>query len=163
MSVIAILQQFAAAVTTLYDSRMRKHCSVLVFTLVVVIIAFAANSQDVAADAVAKAFASTRLGAHLPPLSRMGRNTFADKVCHHDFRMPSGDIDLVRYETSDPSELPEPAQKLAIRPDDGYRKAVRYGIGVCVLDTAAGGSPKFSVLIATYESRWENFVRIFWE
>ena len=142
---------------------MRKYWSVLVFAVVVVVIALAANTQDVAADAVAKAFTSTRLAAHLPPLTRMGRNTFRDKVCQHDFRMPSGNIDLVRYETPDPSQLPEAAQKLAIRPDDGYRKAVRYGVGVCVLATSAGASPKFSVLIATYESRWESFVRIFWE
>jgi hypothetical protein len=142
---------------------MRKYWLVLVFAVVVVVIAFAADPQDVAADALAKAFTSTRLAAHLPPLGRMGRNTFGDKVCQHDFRMPSGNIDLVRYETSDPSQLPEAAQKLAIRPDDGYRKVVRYGIGVCVLATSAGGSPRFSVLIATYESRWESFVRIFWE
>lgn len=92
----------------------------------------------------------------------MGADTFGDKVCQHDFRMPSGNIDLVRYETPDPSKLPEAAQKLAVRPDDGYHKAVRYGIGVCVL-AASGGSPRFSVLIATYESRWKSFVRIFWE
>jgi len=142
---------------------MRKYWSVLVFAVVAVVIALAANAQDVAADAVAKAFTSIRLAAHLPPFSRMGRNTFGDKVCQHDFRMPSGNIDLVRYETSNPSQLPEAAQKLAIRPDDGYRKAVRYGIGVCALTTSASGSPRFSVLIATYESRWKSFVRIFWE
>jgi len=145
---------------------MRKYWSVLVFAVVAVVavvIALAANAQDVAADAVAKAFTRIRLAAHLPPFSRMGRNTFGDKVCQHDFRMPSGNIDLVRYETSNPSQLPEAAQKLAIRPDDGYRKAVRYGIGVCALTTSASGSPRFSVLIATYESRWKSFVRIFWE
>jgi len=142
---------------------MRKYWLVLVFAVVVVVIAFAADPQDVAADALAKAFTSTRLAAHLPPLGRMGRNTFRDKVCQHDFRMPSGNIDLVRYETSDPSQLPEAAQKLAIRPDDGYRKVVRYGIGVCALAASAGGSPRFSILLATYESRWESFVRIFWE
>ena len=143
------------------------HAEILVsfwfFAVVAVVIAVAANPQDVAADAVARAFTSTRLAAHLPPFSRMGRNTFGDKVCQHDFRMPSGNIGLVRYETLDPLHLPEAAQKLAIRPDDGYRKAVRYGIGVCALAASAGGSPRFSILLATYESRWESFVRIFWE
>lgn len=142
---------------------MWRYCSVVAFALVTVAIAFAANPKDVAADAVAKAFTSARLAAHLPPLSRMGRNKFGEKVCQHDFRMPSGNIDLVSYETSDPSQLPETAQKLALRSDDGYRKAVRYGVGICALTTAAGGSARFSVLIATYESRWESFVRIFWE
>jgi hypothetical protein len=142
---------------------MRKYWSVLVFAVVVVGSALAANPPDVAAVAVAKAFTSARLAAHLPPLSRMGRNTFGNKVCHHDFRMPSGNIDLVRYETPDPSQLPEAAQKLAITTGDGYHKAVRYGVGVCVLATSAGDSPRFSVLVATYESRWESFVRIFWE
>jgi hypothetical protein len=158
-----IMTQFRLSPLFLYDSCMRKYGSVLIFAVVMVVIALAANPQDVAADAVAKAFESARLAAHLPTLSRMGRNTFGDKVCRHDFRMPSGIIDLVRYETSDPSQLPEAAQKLAVEPDDGYRKPVRYGIGVCVLATSASGSPAFSVLIATYESRWESFVRIFWE
>jgi hypothetical protein len=142
---------------------MRKYWPAVLFALLAAVLTFAANPQDVAADAVAKAFTNTRLAAHLPPLSRMGRNTFGDKVCQHDFRMSSGNIDLVRYETSDPSQLPEAAQKLAIRTDDGYRKPVRYGVGVCVFATTAGGSPRFSVLIATYESRWESFLRIFWE
>lgn len=135
----------------------------MVFAVAAVAIAFAANPKDAAADAVAKAFTSARLAAHLPPLSRMGGNRFGEKVCQHDFRMPSGNIDLVRYETSNSSQLPETAQKLALRPDNGYRKAVRYGVGVCALTTAAGGSARFSVLIATYESRWQSFVRIFWE
>lgn len=158
-----IPQQFAAAFTTVYDARMRKLWAVVVFVLVAAVIAFAANPQDVTADTVARAFTEARLAAHLTPLSRMGRNTFADRVCHHDFRMSSGNIDLVRYETSDPSQLPESAEKFATERDDGYRRAVRYGIGVCVLDRVAGGGPKFSVLIATYKSRWQSFVRIFWE
>jgi hypothetical protein len=142
---------------------MRKCRLVLFFALLAAVAALAANARDVAADTVANVFANTRLAAHLSPLSRMGRNTFEDKVCQHDLRMPSGNIDLVRYETSDLSQLPEAAQKLAVAPDDRYRKAVRYGVGVCVLATPAGGAPRFSVLIATYESRWESFVRIFWE
>jgi len=80
-----------------------------------------------------------------------------NKVCQHDFQIPSGNIDLVRSETSDPSLLPGAAQKLAIRPDAGYCKAVRYGIGVCALATSTGSSPRFSVLIATYESRLGKF------
>jgi hypothetical protein len=157
------MQQFAANGHIFHASWVQRYCSVLLFLVGVVVIALAANPQDVAADAVAKTFINTRRAAHLPPLSRMGRNTFGDKVCQRDLRMPSGNIGLVRFETSDPSQLPETARKLAIRPDDGKRKAVRYGIGVCLLATAAGDSPRFSVLIATYESRWESFVRIFWE
>lgn len=140
---------------------MRKFWFVLVFAAVVEVIALAANPQDVAADATAKAFTDARLAAHLPPLSRMGRNTFGDKVCKHDLRMPSGEIDLARYETSDPSQLPEAAQRLALwQNSEGSRKAARYGIGVCSI---AGGNPRFAVLIAIYESPWDSFVRIFWE
>jgi hypothetical protein len=124
------MQQFAPNGHTFYDSWGQKYWSVLLFPVVVVVIALAANPQDVAADAVAKTFINTRRAAHLPPLSRMGRNTFGDKVCQRDLRMPSGNIGLVRYETSDPSQLPETAQKLAIRPDDGKRKAVRRHRGL---------------------------------
>jgi hypothetical protein len=41
-----------------------------------------------------------------------------------------------QYQTSDPGHLPEVAQRLAAHPDDGY-----------------------SVHIATYESRWNSFLR----
>jgi hypothetical protein len=122
------------------------------------------NPQDVAADVIAKAFTDTRLAAQLPPLSRMGRNIFGDKVCRDDNRMPSAFIDWAKYETSDPLQLPEAAQRLAKwQNGKGSRKAVRYGVGVCSLVTSAGANARFAVVIAIYESRWESFVRIFWE
>jgi len=124
----------------------------------------AANPQDVTADVIANAFTDAQLAAHLAPLNRMGRNIFGDKVCKDDLRMPSGLIDLAKYETSDPLRLPEAAQRLAMYQNSkGSRRAVRYGVGVCSLLTSAGANATFAVVIAIYESRWDSFVRIFWE
>jgi hypothetical protein len=120
----------------------------------------AANRDDPAADQVAAAFVEARQAAHLPALSRMGRNVFAENVCQHDLRFPSGLIGVVNYETVDPAQLPESATKLATTPDS-YKLAKRFGVGVCV-ETSAG-QKFYSVLIATYESRWTSFLRIFWE
>ena len=142
---------------------MRRCCFAILCVLFILVAAVGADRQQAAAEAVARAFNNMRGSAHLPPLEQMGRNTFGGKVCAHDLRMPSGNIDLVRYDTSDPASLPDAAQKLALKPDDGYRKALRFGIGVCALPSGPNGSPQFSVLIATYESRWMSFVRIFFE
>jgi hypothetical protein len=147
-----------------YRLHMRKFWSVLVFAAALESIALAANPQDVVADTVANAFADVRIAAHLPALSRMGRNAFGDKVCKHDLRMPSGLIDLAQYETSNPSQFPEAARRLAIwKNSEGSRKATRYGVGVCTLAALADGNPRFAVVIALYESPWDSFVRIFWE
>ena len=46
--------------------------------------------------------------------------------------------------------------------EDG-KTAARFGVGVCLLATNSVGPPKYSILIATYEPRWNSFVRIFWD
>jgi len=104
-----------------------------------------------------------RSAAHLPKLERMGGNTFRQKVCKHDLRFASGLILTAEYQTSTPAQLPETGQHLATHADDGYRVATRYGIGVCAVAQNSAGKAVYSVLIATYESRWNSFLRIFWE
>jgi hypothetical protein len=134
--------------------------ALLVFLLVLPTVA--SDQEDKAADAVAAAFIQARQAAHLSKLERMGRNTFRQRACEQDMRMPSGWINEVVYQTVDPAHLPESAQQLASRPD-GYKTAARFGIGVCLLTSSPGERPRFSVLIAIYESRWTSFLRIFWE
>jgi hypothetical protein len=120
-------------------------------------------SQEVAAaDAVAVAFVNARQGAGLSKLKRMGRNTFGDKICKHDMRFPSGLINSVSYQTSEPSILSESAQRLAVAVDTG-KTAARFGIGVCLVTPTSAGQPVYSIFIATYESRPTSFWRIFWE
>ena len=122
----------------------------------------ASDQEDKAADVVASAFIQARQGANLSSLERMGRNAFRQKVCDRDMRFPSGWINDVTYQTSDPAQLPEPARKLAAWPATS-KVAVRFGVGVCLLSSGPVAQPKFSVLIAIYESRWTSFWRIFWE
>jgi hypothetical protein len=136
-------------------------CSALLSFLTVQLLV-ASDQEDVACDAVAKAFLQTRQTAHLSILKRMGRNTFREQVCQHNLRFPSGWIQDVVYETSDPTDLPESAQRLATWPDTG-KTAARFGIGVCIRNSSSSGRPSYSVLIATYESQWTSFWRIFWE
>ncbi len=121
----------------------------------------ASQQEDAAADAIATAFLNARQSANLSKLERMGRNTFQEKVCKHDLRFASGLINDVLYETSDPAQLPESAQKLATAPDT-TKTATRFGVGVC-LKASSLGQPTYSVVIATYESRATSFWRIFWE
>jgi hypothetical protein len=135
--------------------------SVLLISLMVPVTA-ASNQEDAAADSVAVGFLQSRQAANLSKLERMGRNTFREKVCKQDMRFASGLINTVVYQTSDPSLLPDSAQRLATWPDSG-KTAARFGVGVCQLENSSVGSPKYSVLIATYESRWTSFTRIFWE
>jgi hypothetical protein len=92
----------------------------------------------------------------------MGRNTFREKACNQDMRFPSVWINDVVYETADPAHLPESAQRLATWPDS-TKVAARFGLGVYLLSSSSPGQPKYSVLVATYESRWTSFWRIFWE
>jgi hypothetical protein len=120
------------------------------------------DQEDAASDSVSTAFLQARQAAHLSKLERMGRNTFREKVCKQDMRFASGLINDVVYQTSDPSLLPDSVQRLATWPDSG-KIAARFGVGVCQLDSSSLGSPKYSILIATYESRWTSFTRIFWE
>lgn len=120
------------------------------------------DQEDAAADSVSAAFLQARQAAHMSKLERMGRNTFREKVCKQDMRFTSGFINDVVYQTSDPSLLPDSAQRLAKWPDSGLT-AARFGVGVCRLDNVSPGTSKYSVLIATYESRWNSFVRFFWE
>lgn len=134
--------------------------SALLIFLIVVPTA-ASDQEDAAADAVATAFLQVRQAAHLSKLERMGRNTFREKVCKQDMRFPSGWINDVVYETSDPAHLLESAQRLATWPDSS-KTAARFGLGVCLLSSSSGQA-KYSVLIATYESRRTSFWRIFWE
>jgi hypothetical protein len=134
-------------------------------TLLIVFFALptaASELEDAAADAVAAAFMSARQAAHLTKLGRLGKNTFREKVCRHDMRFPSGLINDVFYETSDPDQLPESAQRLATSPDTG-KTAARFGVGICLVKPASLGKPIYSVLIATYESRHTSFWRVFWE
>lgn len=120
------------------------------------------NPDDTTADAVATAFVDARQSAHLSKLMRIGRNPFGGKICKHDMRMPSGLIEDVLYETSDPVRLPDAAQKLATSRDI-YRVTARFGVGACSLGSDASGKAHYTVFIATYESRWTSFWRIFWE
>lgn len=136
------------------------HSAMLVYLIVLPVVA--SDQEDTAADAAAKAFLHARQAAHRSKLERMGRNTFREKACKRDMRFASGWINDVVYEISDPADLPDLAQKLTASPDTG-RTAVRFGIGVCMQSNSSPGRPKYSVLIATYESRWTSFWRIFWE
>ncbi len=133
------------------------------FALVASVAVFASQQEDRAADSVAAAFVQARSAAHLSKLERIGGNSFRQKVCKHDLRFASGLILTAQYQTSDPGHLPEAARQIAIHPDDGYRVTARYGIGVCAVGPDSSGQIMYSVLIATYESRWNSFLRIFWE
>ena len=113
-------------------------------------------------SAVAAAFVQARQAAHLSKLERMGRNPFREKVCKQDMRFASGLIRDVVYQTSDPAHLPESAQRLATASDTS-KTAVRFGLGVCSLNSGSAGQPNYSVVIATYESRAASFWRIFWD
>jgi hypothetical protein len=143
-----------------------RHLKRIVFSLVVgavfPLIAGASKPDDTGADAVAVAFVEARQAAHLPKLSRIDRNPFGEKVCKHDLRMPSGLIKDVQYETTDPALLPDAARQLATSPA-AFKIAARFGVGVCSLGANSSGKISYSILIATYESRWTSFWRIFWE
>jgi hypothetical protein len=134
----------------------------VLLVLLIVLPAVASDQEDAAADAVATAFLQARQAALLSKLERMGRNTFREKVCRQDLRFPSGLIKDVVYETSDPAHLPESAERLATGPDSS-KVAARFGLGVCVLSSNSPAQPKYSVVIATFESRRTSFWRIFWE
>jgi hypothetical protein len=133
------------------------------FVFLAAIAVFASPQEDKAADSVAAAFVQARDTAHLSKLGRIGGNTFHDKVCKHDLRFASGVILTAQYQTSDPGDLPEAAQHLAVHPDDGYRVTTRFGVGVCAVGQGSSDKTTYSVLIATYESRWNSFRRIFGE
>jgi hypothetical protein len=135
--------------------------SALLIVLIVLPVA-ASDPEDAAADAIASAFLQARQAAHLSKLERMGRNTFREKVCKQDRRFASGLITDVFYQTSDPANLPESTQRLARQPDSSV-VASRFGIGVCMLPDVSPGHQKFAVLIALYESRWNSFLRFFWD
>ena len=135
-------------------------CALLIFLVVLPMVA--TNQEDAAADAVAAAFVQARQAAYLSKLERMGRNTFREKVCKQDMRFASGLISDVLYQTSDPAHIPESARRLATAPDTS-KTAARFGLGLCSLNNSSVGQPKYSVLIATYESRSASFWRIFWD
>jgi hypothetical protein len=120
------------------------------------------KQEDVAADSVATAFAQARDGAHQAKLVRIGINPFRENVCKHDDRFASGFLDSVQYKTSDPGQLPEIARQLAVRSDYGELVVARFGVGVCAAGQEASGKIDYSVLIVTYESRWNSFLR-FWD
>jgi len=142
---------------------MKRSAIIAAFVLLAAIAVFASPQEDKAADSVATAFMQARDQAHLSKLERMGGNIFREKVCKHDLRFASGAILTAQYQTSDPGNLPEVAQRLAVHRDDGYRVTTRFGIGVCSFGRDKSGQSVYSVLIATYESRWNSFLRIFWE
>src|SRR5437879_6389446 len=83
-------------------------------TMLLSVSASASSQEDTAADAVAAAFMNARAAAQLPKLERIGKNIFQEKVCKHDMRFPSGLITNVLYQTSEPGQLPESAQKVAV-------------------------------------------------
>src|SRR5580658_8517014 len=140
---------------------MKKSILCVLLILLAALPAAATNQEDAAADAVATAFAQARQAAHLPQLERMSGNKFREKVCKQDMRFASGLIKIVRYETSDPAQIPESAQRLATETYQTTMPA-RFGVGVCVVSSgSAAGQPKYSVLIATYESRSASFWRTF--
>jgi hypothetical protein len=118
--------------------------------------------EDTAADAVAAAFVKARQTAALSKLERIDGNALREKACKHDLRFPSGLIGDVFYDASNPAQLPESAVRLAAAPDSG-RTVARFVVGVCLSGANPNGQPTYSVLIATYESRWNSFWRIFWE
>ena len=133
-------------------------CALLI--CLIVLPAVASDPEDAVADTVAAAFVQARLAAHLPELKEMGRNKFREKICKHDMRFSAGLINDVVYETSDPAHLPASAQRLAAQTYYATFPA-RFGVGVCLLGSGPPGSPKYSVLIATYESRSASFWRTF--
>jgi hypothetical protein len=145
--------------------RDQNHLAKLIFATLLVLgvapLVDASEQEDAAADAVATAFIQARLAAHLSKLKRMGRNPFREKVCKQDMRFSSGFILDVSYQTADPTHLPESAQRLVTWPDTTFT-ADRFGVGVCSVGTSPG-PPTYSVLIATYSSRWVSFWRIFWD
>lgn len=120
------------------------------------------KQEDVAADSVAMAFARARDAAYQAKLGRIGINPFRENVCKHDDRFASGFLDSVQYKTSEPGQLPEAAQQLAARSDYGELVVARFGVGVCAAGQEASGKTIYSVLIVTYESRWNSFLR-FWD
>src|SRR5208282_3798244 len=130
---------------------MQELILLILLTVAIVLPAAASEQEDTVADTVAAGFVQARQAAHLSKLKRMGRNTFREKVCKQDMRFPSGFINDVVYQTSDPDHLPEPAQRLATWPDTS-KTATRFGVGVCLIGNSSG-PPTYSVLIATYESR----------
>jgi hypothetical protein len=87
---------------------------------------FASDHEDAVADVVSTAFMQARQAAHLSRLKRMGGNTFREKVCKQDMRLPSGLILDVLYQTYNPAHLPQPAQRLATSADSS-RTASRFG------------------------------------
>lgn len=123
---------------------------------------FASDQEDAAADVVSAAFMQARQAAHLSKLKRMGRNTFREKVCRRDMRFSPGLILDVVFQTDDPGNMPESARRLATWPDTS-KTASRFGVGVCLLNGSSPGQPQYAVLIATFESRWISFWRIFWD
>lgn len=136
--------------------------AVLVALIVFLVLPVTASNQEDAATAeVASAFLKAREAAHLSKISRIGRNAFRKQACG-DLRFPSGLILDVIYRTSDPNTLPEPARQLAARPDS-YSITARFGVGVCLVQNSPSAQPQYSVVIATYESGWTSFWRIFWE
>jgi hypothetical protein len=141
---------------------MRAFVVIGAFLLLASMVVFASQQEDGAADSVAAAFVQARDTAHLSKLRRMGENTFREKVCKHDLRFASGVILTARYETSDPGHLPEVAQQLAVHLDV-YRVTSRFGVGACAIGQEPSGKTVYSVLIATYESPWNSFLRFFWE
>lgn len=160
------MQTCPGSYCSLGKSTLRASAKLLVFSsffvFLIVMPTVATDPEDAAADVVSTAFLQVRQAAHLSKLDKMGRNTFREKACKQDLRFPPGLINDVTYETSDPERLPESAQRLATWLDTG-KTAARVGLGVCLLDGSAQGRPKFSVFIATYESRWTSFWRIFWD
>jgi hypothetical protein len=142
--------------------RLKKASMAVSLVFLIPLVAVASQQDDEAADAVSSSFVEARQSAHLAKLDRIDRNRFHKQVCKHDLRMPSGLITDVLYETADPAHLPDAARRLATS-SVGYRVVARFGVGVCSLGQDSSGKVTYSVLIATYASRWGSFWRIFWD
>jgi hypothetical protein len=146
----------------IYRSGVKKLVPSVFLIFLALLPTFASDQEDAAADVVSAAFMQARQAAHLSKLKRMGRNTFREKVCTRDMRFSSGLILDVVFQPDDLGHLPESARRLATWLDT-RKTASRFGVGVCLLNGSSPGQPQYSVLMATYESRWISFWRIFWE
>jgi hypothetical protein len=140
------------------NGRPKRAAIAVTLALLIPLAAIASQPDDKAADAVSSAFIEARQAAHQSKLNRIGGNRFRRQVCKHDLRMPSGLITDVLYVTADPAHLSEAARRLAAS-SVGYRDVARFGVGVCSHGPDSSGKVTYSVLIATYCSRWGSFWR----
>jgi hypothetical protein len=162
MSEAAISLQVVSFYNCAMEGRQKTAWIAVSLAFAIPLVALASQRDDNAADDVSSAFLEARQAAHLSNLDRIGRNRFRKQMCKHDLRMPAGLITDVHYETTDPAHLPDNARQLATS-SVGDQVVARFGVGVCSVGPDSSGKVTYSVLIATYASRWSSFWRIFWD